>query len=82
MGFQVVIKARSPKAIESALGSVAPQCEIFPMGGDLFGLSIPTKIFQSLGDGAVKAKLALLEHFDLWRGTWCKPEPKPKWKLW
>lgn len=80
MGIQVVIKADTAKAIELVLGVVAPQCEIFPIERNSFGLSIPTKIVQVLGEEGVKAKLALLEHFDLWEGVWRKP--KPKWKFW
>lgn len=80
MGIQVVIKADTAKAIELVLGDVAHQCEIFPIEGNYFGLSIPTKIVQALGEDGAKAKLALLEHFDLWEGVWRRP--KTKWKFW
>lgn len=80
MGIQVVVKATSEKDIESALGVIAAQCEIFPIEAGLFGLSIPTKIIDSIGEQCTETKLATLEHFDLWAGAWHKPESK--WLLW
>ena len=80
MGMQVIIKATAENDIESALGNIATQCEIFPIEASLFGLSIPTKVFDTVGEQAIKSKLASLEHFDLWAGYWRKP--KSKWRLW
>lgn len=80
MGMQLTIKTTAQNDIESALGDIAAQCEIFPIEAGLFGLSIPTKVFDSVGEKAVKSKLTSLEHFDLWAGSWHKP--KSKWRLW
>lgn len=79
MGMQVIIKATSKIDIESVLGDIASQCEIFPIEAGHFGLSIPTKVFDSV-EHSVKTKLTALEHFDLWAGSWYKP--KSKWRLW
>ena len=80
MGIQVVVKATSENDIELALGDIAAQCDIFYIEAGLFGLSIPTKIVDSVGEQATETKLATLEYFDLWTGTWRKQ--KTKWRLW
>jgi hypothetical protein len=80
MGIQVIIKTTSEIDIESALGDIAKQCEIFPIEEGIFGLSIPTKLIDSIGEKAAEKKLDSLEHFNLWAGTWRKP--KSKWRLW
>jgi hypothetical protein len=81
MGIQLIAKVADEKAIESLLGAnLAAKCEVFPVANDCFGVSIPTKVVDEVGESTVMGKLALLEHFDLWAGCWCKP--KSKWKFW
>ena len=80
MGIQLVVKSDALNSIESALEKIASQCEIFPIKSGYFGLSIPTKVVDSIGEKQVKLSLAKLEHFDLWAGEWRKT--KSKWKLW
>lgn len=80
MGMQLIIKTVTQNKIESALGDCAAQCEIFPIEEGLFGLSIPTKVIDSIGDKVIQSKISTLEYFDLWAGAWQKP--KSKWRLW
>lgn len=80
MGLQVIIKAESIASIESRLGSLGQQCEVFPIESGIFGFSIPTKVIDTIGDSALEKQLALFEYYDLWSGEWKKP--KSKWKLW
>lgn len=44
MGIQVVVKVDTDESIESALGNIASQCEIFPIKDGYFGLSIPKEL--------------------------------------
>lgn len=80
MGMQFVIKAKDIKSIESSLGALSNQCEIFPIEAGCFGLSIPTQVIDSVGENSIREKLTALEFFDLWSGVWKKP--KPNWKFW
>lgn len=73
MGIQVIVKAKSASEIETALGNIAPECEVFPIDTTDWGLSIPTKIIDAVGEQNVQAALDKLNHFDLWAGKW-----KPK----
>ena len=43
MGLQLIIKAERNK-IEKALGSLTPECEIFPVAEGLFGISISDEV--------------------------------------
>lgn len=54
---------------------------IFPIEAGLFGLSIPTKIVDKIGEQAIETKLSTLEYFDLWTGTWRKQMYCPSCKL-
>lgn len=78
MGLQLIIKAERNK-IEKALGSLASECEIFPVAEGLFGISISERSLLSAGETAVLKKLEPLTRFDLWQGAW--QEPRQRW-LW
>ena len=80
MGIQVIAKAKNVSIIENALGHISNQCEVFPIEPGHFGLSIPTKVVDSIGESATQKILSRLEHFDLWAGSWKKQ--KPIWQLW
>lgn len=80
MGIRILVKSQSVKAVESALGALASESEIFPAGTELFGVSVPTAVVDSFGEQAVFQRLASVEHYELWSGVWRKP--KSKWKLW
>ena len=86
MGLQVVVKAESVRDIEVALGDFLAESELFRIADGQFGLSIPTKVVDSLGEQLVFGKLANVEYYELWSGKWHKPaqplQPKKKWKLW
>ncbi|GKN27329.1 hypothetical protein NUKP82_39490 [Klebsiella variicola] len=72
MGLQLIIKAERNK-IEKALGSLTPECEIFPVAEGLFGISISERSLSSAGESAVLKKLELLTRFDLWQGAGKNP---------
>ncbi len=80
MGIQVLVRGTSIEAVQSALGPLALQSEIFPVESSLFGVSVPTSVVDSAGEQAVSQQLASLEYYELWSGSWRKP--KSKWKLW
>ena len=76
MGLQLIIKAERSK-IEKALGSLTPECEIFPVAEGLFGISISERSLSFAGEAAILKKLEPLTRFDLWQGAW--QEPRRRW---
>jgi hypothetical protein len=65
MGLQVILRSKDAQTIEAALGVVASQSELFPIKNAQFGLSIPTKVIDTVGEKAIFALLGKLEHFEL-----------------
>ncbi|MFZ6759600.1 hypothetical protein ACO0K9_20530 [Undibacterium sp. Ji50W] len=80
MGIQVIVKAKVASDIESALGDIASECEIFPIDNANWGISIPAKLIDIVGEKNVRESLGKLDHFDLWTGVWMPT--KPRWKFW
>jgi len=79
MGIQVVAEASTIAEVEKALGKIASECEVFAAGGGRFGVSVPTRLVDAVGEGAVRKALSRLRHFDLWEGKW--NEPTKGWAL-
>ena len=80
MGLQIILKAKDPLNVEKVLGEITSQSEVFQVNDGLFGVSIPTKVVDSIGEQILTRKLNTIEHFDLWEGVWKKP--KSKLKFW
>jgi hypothetical protein len=71
MGIQMLVKA-DRNQIENALGDIYSNSEIFPVSADVFGLSIPTRVIDSVGEDEVFRRLEQMERFWLWLGQWQK----------
>ncbi|PWW11717.1 hypothetical protein [Mangrovibacter plantisponsor] len=78
MGLQLIVKA-GRKKIEKVLGSLTPECEIFPIAGGHFGISIPEQSLLLVGEDVVLRKLRQLTRFDLWQGSWHESEQRWLW---
>lgn len=76
MGIQVIVKTKEISAIEAALGHIASECEIFHIDSADWGVSIPFKVIDAVGEQHVESALENLEHFDLWSGTWKPAKPR------
>ncbi len=74
MGMQLVVRATSADSLHAVLGSIADEVEIFPIAISTIGLSIPTKVFDAVGEKAILGRIASFEYFDLWSGAWMRPE--------
>lgn len=72
MSLQLVIRCGELAEIEAALGTIFFECEVFPMGAARFGVSIPTKVLDAIGEEVVLCELSGLEYFDLCAGRWNK----------
>ncbi len=75
MALQFVIRAQHVEDIERELGQVFGECEVFPIRSGHFGLSIPQRTVEAVGEPNLRAALAALSHFDLWAGAWNQLPP-------
>ncbi|MCS3433516.1 hypothetical protein [Klebsiella sp. BIGb0407] len=62
MGIQIIVKADQHN-IEHALGSLYSESEVFPVSRGVFGLSIPTKIIDKVGEDEIFRRLEQLERY-------------------
>ena len=74
MGIQIVIVATSQAEVVDKLGSAAPFAEIFPLPGGNFGISIPFKVVDDIGEQVVLRRISAFKYFDLWSGEWRPPK--------
>ena len=70
MGLQLIVQAERQSIVFAALGAEGERCEVFPIEGDLWGISIPRKILDVVGERQFRARLAKLSIYDLYEGTW------------
>lgn len=73
MGIQVVVVAGSHAEVVEKLGSVAPFAEIFPLSEGNFGISVPFKVVDDIGEQVVLGRISAFKYFDLWAGEWKSP---------
>jgi hypothetical protein len=71
MGLQIVIDAKEIGEATHALEAGGAACEIFPMPNDQVGISIPTRVFETVGDAAMTMILSSFSYIDLWSGDRC-----------
>lgn len=76
MGIQIVVVAKDVEQIHATLGPAAQEAEVFPIAASTFGLSIPTKVIDAVGEQVLLDKIAAFEYFDLWAGVWRRPEAR------
>jgi len=74
MGIQVVVVARNQAEVVEILGSAAPFAEIFPLPEGNFGISVPFKVVDDIGEQAVLDRISAFKYFDLWAGEWKSPK--------
>ena len=70
MGLQLVVQANDEQSVSTALGPLAESAEVFPVAGALWGVSVPTKLIDSIGEKVVRLRLAQFNVYDLYNGKW------------
>ena len=69
MGFQAIIQVKDESPIRECLGDVAESSEIFRISSDRIGISVPTKVLDTIGEDRFRSRLSQLRWFDLYAGT-------------
>ena len=70
MGLQLIVQAEAEAAIRRQLGDLASRTEVFQIEGELWGVCIPLKVVEDVGESTVRRRLSSLSIFDLYEGHW------------
>ena len=70
MGLQLIVQAVSEAPIRQLLDDVAARSEIFNLEGELWGVCVPLKVVNEVGESVVRRRLSTLNTFDLYEGRW------------
>lgn len=70
MGLQLIVQAESEQLVTTALDTLAGHSEVFPIEGALWGISVPTKIVNQVGENSVRRRLSVFNLYDLYEGKW------------
>lgn len=70
MGLQVIVRCENEHEIIESLKNVVDFSEGFFIDKNLFGLSIPTKILDLVGEDNIWVALERFDVYDLWSGNW------------
>lgn len=72
MGLQFIVAVEDIDEIGACLGPDASRFELFRVAGIGVGVSIPTRLFDELGEEKVMALVRPLARFDLYEGVWVR----------
>ena len=70
MGLQLIVQAEGGTPIAKLLRDAGPMTEAFQLAGDLWGISIPTKVVDEVGESVIRQRLSSLNVYDLYEGRW------------
>ncbi|MFT3802664.1 MAG: hypothetical protein QM766_15775 [Burkholderiaceae bacterium] len=86
MGLQLIVRCQDERQLSASLGDIAASCECFPVDRELFGLSVPTKVIDAIGEERIRDSLSAYDVYELWSGNWRSPtseaRARPGWKFW
>lgn len=78
MGMQLLVRCNDESQLLGSLGKIGISSECFPAGQGLYGLSIPAKVVESMGEEHLWSSLSIYEVYELWSGNWRLPVLKKK----
>lgn len=70
MALQFIVQSSSNAEISAAIGTLQESTEVFPIAGALWGISVPTKVVDSIGESHIRALLSRFNVYDIYRGEW------------
>lgn len=70
MSLQLITRGITLSDVERRLGLLRGGAEIFPIGGEHVGISIPTRLLDTVGEERVTDALRHLTVYDLYSGVW------------
>ena len=70
MALQFIVQTPNSKELSASLGNLAESIELFPISGVLWGISVPTKSVDSIGEDRIRNSLSKFNAYDLYAGKW------------
>lgn len=70
MGLQIILKDTNENEIYSNLNIIIENSELFAINENLYGISIPTKIIDTIGEDKIFTLLDKFTYYFLWDGKW------------
>ena len=70
MSLQLITREISLNDVERRLDLLGGGAEIFPIGREHVGISIPTRLLDTVGEERVREALRHLTVYDLYSGVW------------
>lgn len=70
MALQFIVQTKSSSELSTSLGKLAESIELFPVSSALWGISIPTKIVDVVGEDRIRNNLAKFNFYNLYAGEW------------
>jgi hypothetical protein len=70
VGLQLIVQAEGEARIVELLGTAGPMTEVFHLAGELWGISIPTKVVDEFSESVIRQRLTTLNVYDLHEGHW------------
>ena len=70
MGLQIILKDTNENEIYSNLNIIIENSELFSINEKLYGISIPTKTIDTIGEDKIFILLDKFTYYFLWDGEW------------
>lgn len=70
MALQFIVQSSDNAAVSATLGSLLNLIEVFSISGALWGISVPTKVVDSVGESRIRKLLSSFNVYDLYSGEW------------
>lgn len=72
MSLQLIARCGSLREIGDRLAPVCAGAEIFAIDREHVGISVPTRLLDTVGEDTVRAALRQISVYDLYAGVWSK----------
>jgi hypothetical protein len=70
MALQLIVQTANNKELFASLGNFVESIELLPMADGLWGISVPTKSVDILGEDRIRNSLSKFNVYDLYTGEW------------
>lgn len=70
MALQFIVQTQSSSELSTSLSKLAESIELFPVSSALWGISIPTKVVDVVGEDRIRSSLVKFNVYNLYAGEW------------
>ncbi len=70
MALQFIVQTQCSNEISASFGKLAESIELFQVSSALWGISIPSKVVDVVGEDRIRNSLAKFNFYNLYAGEW------------